>query len=67
MYAKIIDHPNLVRDMDSNAVLNVNVSAKENFVSARDIRRKEKARLDTIESKMDSIENLLKKVLDKLG
>lgn len=66
-YVKIIDHPNLVRDMESGAILNINVKSKEAFLNARDIKRKEKARLDNLEKKMDSIEDLLKKVLDKLA
>jgi hypothetical protein len=67
MYLKIVDHPNLVRDTESKAILNVDRMAKDKFLKARELKRKEAARIDAMEAKMESIENLLKKVLDKLG
>lgn len=39
-YVKIKDHPNLVRDTNSKAVLNVNLKAKEAFIRQRDEQRK---------------------------
>lgn len=74
MYIKIKDHPNLVRDMNSKAVLNVNKEAKESFITARDARRREHEKMQSLESdiaslknKMYAIEILLNKVLDKFS
>jgi hypothetical protein len=65
-YAKIIDHPNLVRDLDSGAVLNVDHNARDNFLKAREIKRKDKMRLDTLENDVKALNNKLNVILELL-
>jgi len=66
-YAKIVDHPNLVRDMDSHAVLNIDITSKKMFLSSRDAKRKERERLDRLEGEVADLKKMLQLVLDKLG
>jgi hypothetical protein len=65
-YAKIIDHPNLVRDLDSGAVLNVDHNARDNFLKARDAKRKDKIRIDTLENDVKMLNSKLDVILELL-
>jgi hypothetical protein len=66
MYAKIIDHPHLVRDMDSKAVLNIDVEGKERFLKARAEKRRDKQRLNDLETKVVDMDGKLNLILDLL-
>jgi hypothetical protein len=66
MYAKIIDHPNLVRDMDTKAVLNIDIAGKERFLKAREEKRKDKQRLNILETKVNEMDDKLNLILDLL-
>ena len=62
-YIKILDHPNLVRDTETKAVLNINLSAKEAFLKNREQKREMEKKLE----KIDHLENKIKKLDEKLN
>jgi len=67
-YFQIIDHPNLVRDRDTKAVLNTNVQAQEAYRKERAHRLKVKAMMEefeTVKSEISDIKMLLQKLVDK--
>jgi hypothetical protein len=66
MYTRIIDHPNLVRDMDTKAVLNIDVEGKARFLKAREDKRKDKQRLNDLEANVASMAVKLNLILDLL-
>jgi hypothetical protein len=66
MYLKIIDHPNLVRDSESGAVLNIDLNAKESFLAAREKKRQERFRIDTLESDVKDIKEKMDLMLELL-
>ena len=72
MFAKVKDHDNLVRDMNSKAILNTDKLALQEYYQKRDLAKKElsekkesKQRLDKIENEMSEIKDLLRELIGK--
>ena len=70
MFAKVKGHENLIRDMNSKAILNTDKVALQDYYHKRDLARKEqsdkmetKQRLENIETDMAEIKNLLHSLL----
>lgn len=70
MFAKVKDHDNLVRDMNSKAILNTDRLALQEYYQKRELAKKElsektesKQRLDKIENDMAEIKNLLTQLI----
>jgi hypothetical protein len=70
MFAKVKDHDNLVRDMNSKAILNTDRLALQEYYQKRELAKKElsektesKQRLDKIENEMSEIKNLLTQLI----
>lgn len=68
--AKIEDHPDLVRDMETNAVLNVNKKQIDEFnlkrqkiLQEKKEREQTQNRLNEIESDVREIKDLLKELI----
>ena len=69
MYAKVKDHDNLVRDMNSKAVLNTDKEGLQDYLRKREVAKKQqeeqtetKSRLTKIEQSMSEIKNLLQNI-----
>jgi len=74
MYAKVKDHNNLVRDMQSKAVLNTDRAGLQDYLQKREIAKKEqveksetKQRLAKIEEEMSEIKELLREIAAMRG
>jgi len=72
MYAKVKDHDNLVRDMNSKAVLNRDRVGLQDYYLKRDSVKKEqsekletKQRIEKIEKDMSEIKELLREIAMK--
>ena len=72
MFAKVKDHENLVRDMNSKAILNTDKLALQEYYQKRELAKKElsektesKQRLDKIENEMSEIKDLLRELIGK--
>lgn len=72
MFAKVKDHENLVRDMNSKAILNTDRLALQEYYQKREQAKKElsekaesKQRLDKIENDMAEIKNLLAQLVGR--
>ena len=72
MFAKVKDHENLVRDMNSKAILNTDRLALQEYYQKRELAKKElsektesKQRLDKIENEMSEIKDLLRELIGK--
>ena len=72
MFAKVKDHDNLVRDMNSKAILNTDKLALQDYYQKRELIKKElsektesKQRLDKIENEMSEIKDLLRELIGK--
>jgi t-SNARE complex subunit (syntaxin) len=69
MFAKVQDHDNLIRDMQSKAVLNTDKVGLNNYLQKRELAKKElsekaetKQRLAKIEEEMSEIKSLLREI-----
>jgi hypothetical protein len=72
MFAKVKDHENLVRDMNSKAILNTDKLALQEYYKKRELAKKElveknesKQRLDKIENEMSEIKDLLRELVGR--
>ena len=65
-YKKVEGHPGLIRDLETNAVINNDTSAYQNYIQLREQKLKEKQRLDKLETEVGEIKSLLQKLVDKL-
>ena len=65
-YKKVEGHPGLIRDLETNAVINNDKSAYQNYIQLREQKLKEKERLDRLENEVGDIKSLLKQIIDKL-
>ena len=72
MFAKVKDHDNLVRDMNSKAILNTDKLALQEYYQKRELVKKElaekiesKQRLDKIENEMSEIKDLLRELIGR--
>lgn len=71
-YLKVDSDHNLVRDLNSNAIINNSKSEFENFLKLSEIKRKEKEEFENlkndvndIRSDLEEIKNLLKSLANK--
>jgi len=65
-YKKVEGHSDLIRDLETNAVINTNKTAYQDYLKMRDEKLKEKQRLDKLENEVGEIKSLLQKLVDKL-
>ena len=72
MFAKVQDHDNLIRDMQSKAVLNTDKAGLQDYLQKREQAKKElsektesKQRLDKIENEMSEIKDLLRELIGR--
>ena len=54
---KIEGHPNLIKDENSNAILNTNHSEYENYIQSRAKRKKGTNRIDNMENDLKSLKD----------
>jgi hypothetical protein len=64
-YIKVKDHPNLVRDKRSNAILNIDNSAYNKYKQERDQKLQEKKEYEQLKKDVSEIKDLLLKILEK--
>lgn len=67
-YIKVKDHPGLVRDSNSKAILNTNEDGLNKYREMRDKEMKTAQAIDEVQklrSDVDEIKDMLKKLLEK--
>lgn len=71
-YAKVKGYPNLLRDLDTNAIINVDSFESNNYDRARSLNRRRKEEIDIIKSdikniktSLDEIKNLLREFVNE--
>ena len=72
MHKRVTGKPNLVRDMNTRAIVDVDTDAYESYIKTRAQKLAEKERIthmeqkiNTIESDLSTIKSLLTKLLEK--
>ena len=61
-YLKVKSDVSLVRDMDSNAIVNQNQSEFDKFMSLSKKKYKERYELDTMKSDLDALKNDMEEI-----
>jgi hypothetical protein len=59
---RVEDHENLRRDPRTNAIVDVNVDAYENYVQSKNRRQQQQQRLDHLENKINNFETDLSEI-----
>lgn len=70
-YEKVKDHNNLVRDVNSNAIVNKNTNEYNTYIRLRNLKQNESKKIECMEkdinsmkNDIDEIKNLLKQFLN---
>ena len=61
-YAKVEGHPNLLRDMKSNAIINTDQIALDNYTSIKRRKELEQQRINTMESDLIELKSSIKEI-----
>jgi triacylglycerol esterase/lipase EstA (alpha/beta hydrolase family) len=71
-YIKVEGHSNLVRDQNTNAIINTNISEYNKYLKIKEQRERSNDKINSIESELNSIKDdiedikkMLKLFLDK--
>ena len=65
-YLKVKDHENLVRDKDTNVIININRSEIEQAKKRKAERIKKEQELNNLKNEVSEIKSMLTKVIEKL-
>jgi len=63
---KVDGHTNLVRDEQTNAILNVNMTEYQSYQEQKKIKEQEKQRIEDLEHDLNSMKNDLGEIKDLL-
>lgn len=66
-YLKIQNHPDLIKDKESGAVISNDSAAFVAYINRQEKELKDKARLDTIEKDLSEVKELLHALLNRLN
>ncbi len=69
-FAKVKENPELIRDMESKAVLNTNRSALEAYRKKREKQQELKSAIDDINNMkqdINDLKTLMQRILEKIG
>jgi hypothetical protein len=66
MYKKVEGHSDLVRDMESGAVINNDTTAYQNYLAMKNQKIKEQERMENLENEVSELKSLLKELINKL-
>jgi hypothetical protein len=63
-YKRIEQDHDYVRDPETNAVINTNDQAYENYIKSRKLRNSRRREIEELKSEIDEIKDMLKSLID---
>ena len=63
---KVEGHDNLYRDEESNAIINTDRAAYENYVNVRRVNSDKRAEMDDMKKELAELKSLLKELTSKI-
>jgi esterase/lipase len=69
-YAKVKENPELIRDMDSKAILNTNLTALQAYKKKREKQQEIQSAVEDINNlrqEVNELKTLMQRLLDKIG
>lgn len=61
-YSKVDGHKNLIRDEETKAIINTNMSDYNKYIMQRKIKEKDNQKLQTLEENVDNIKSDLEEI-----
>jgi len=61
-YHKVDGHPNIVRDLMTNAILNTNFNEMQSYISSKEKRLLEKKKIEYLESNIESLKSSIDEI-----
>lgn len=61
-YAKVEGHPNLIRDLKTNAIINTDTIELDNYTVVKEKKEKEKKRIDKIENELIELKSSIEEI-----
>lgn len=61
-YAKVEGYPNLIRDLDTNAIINTDSIESVNYDRSRNLRKKKEEELNHIKSDIDDMKSSIQEI-----
>ena len=65
-YVKVKGHPNLVKDMNTGVILNINKTELEAARTKKEKDRQREKDIDDLKNEVSEVKTLLKKIIEKL-
>lgn len=65
-YAKVDGHPNLLRDLSTNAIINTDSISSEQYIKTRERRKAETEKIARMESDIENIRSSIDEIKDLL-
>lgn len=65
-YYKVEGHSNLVRDANTNAILNTNISEYNNYINMKKLKENQNKRVEIIENDLAIVKDDLKEIKNLL-
>jgi hypothetical protein len=66
-HLKVEGHSNLVRDEDTKAILNTNMSDYNQYMKLKSIKENDTKKIEALENNIDNIKNDLEEIKSLLG
>ena len=63
---KVEGHDNLYRDEESNAIINTDKAAYENYINVRRVNSDKRAEMDDMKKELAELKSLLKELTSKI-
>ena len=63
---KVEGHDNLYRDEESNAIINTDTAAYDNYISVRRVNSVKRAEMDDMKKELAELKSLLKELTSKI-
>jgi len=66
MKARVENHNTLVRDLNNNAILNVDTTSIKKAKIAKDLRRSQKQEIQDLKHDVSELKDMMREILDRL-
>lgn len=65
-YARVEGHPNLLRDLSTNAIINTDSVQSQQYIKAKENKQKEREKIDKIEDELNELKSSLNEIKSML-
>jgi CRISPR/Cas system-associated endonuclease Cas3-HD len=65
-YLQVKDHPNLVREIKSKAIINTDTKALKQYLDKKALLLEKEQKIDNLEKDIKDMKNILQQILEKI-